>query len=60
MGALICPRRASMKDAQTLYISLFECEKQSKVGYSLKHDITASFTLNSDPELPISDLPLSV
>jgi hypothetical protein len=30
----------------------YGCEKQSKVVYSLNHDITASFTLNSDPELP--------
>jgi hypothetical protein len=26
--------------------------KQSKVVYSLHHDITVSFTFNSDPELP--------
>ena len=26
--------------------------KQSKVVYSLNHDITVSFTLDSDPELP--------
>ncbi len=30
--------------------------KQSKVVYSLNHDIMASFTLDSDPELPKSDL----
>jgi hypothetical protein len=30
--------------------------KQTKVVYSLSHDITASFTLNNDPELPIYDL----
>ncbi len=30
--------------------------KQSKVVYSLNHDIMASFALNSDPELPKSDL----
>jgi len=29
------------------------------VVYSFNHDITASFTLNSAPELPISDLALS-
>ncbi len=40
-----------------MYIQ-YDCEKQSKVVYSLNHDITASFTLNSDPELPISDLHL--
>ena len=34
----------------------YGCEKQSKVVYSLNHDITASFTLDSDPELPKSDL----
>ncbi len=34
--------------------------KQSKVVYSLNHDIRASFTLWSDPELPISDLALPV
>jgi hypothetical protein len=34
--------------------------KQSKVVYSLNHVITASFTLNSDPELLISDLALLV
>ncbi len=28
--------------------------------YSLNHDITASFTHNSDPELPIYDLALVV
>ncbi len=41
-----------------MYIQ-YECEKQSEVVYSFNHDITASFTLNSDPELPISDLALS-
>jgi hypothetical protein len=30
----------------------YGCEKQSKVVYSLNHDITALFTLDSDPELP--------
>ena len=34
----------------------YGCEKQSKVVYSLNHDITASFTLDSDPELPKADL----
>jgi hypothetical protein len=30
----------------------YGCEKQSKVVYSLNHDITASFILDSDPETP--------
>ncbi len=34
--------------------------KQTKVVYSLNHDIMASFTLDSDSELPISDLALLV
>jgi hypothetical protein len=38
-----------------MYIQ-YGCMKQSKVVYSLNHDITVSFTLNSDPEWPISDL----
>ena len=33
-------------------------EKQSKVVDILNHDITASFTLDSDPKLPKSDLSL--
>jgi hypothetical protein len=57
--AFICPQK-SLKGAKTLYICQYGCEKQSKQVYILNHDITASFTLNSDPELPISDLALSV
>jgi hypothetical protein len=34
-------------------------EKQSKVVYILNHGITASFTLDIDPEMPISELALS-
>ncbi len=30
--------------------------KQTKVVYRLNHNIMALFTLNSDPELPISNL----
>jgi hypothetical protein len=30
----------------------YGCEKKSKVVYSLNHDITASFILDSDPETP--------
>ncbi len=37
----------------------YRCEKQSKVVISLNHDITASFTLDSDPEMPLTDLALS-
>jgi hypothetical protein len=39
----------------TIYVQ-YGCDNQSKVVYSLNHDITASFTLNSDPEFPKSDL----
>jgi hypothetical protein len=38
----------------------YQCEKESKVVYSLNHDSMASFTLDSDPELPISDIALLV
>ena len=44
-----------MKGVKTLYIYIQNgCEKQSKVVYSLNHDIMASFThvSDSDPELP--------
>ena len=37
----------------------YGCEKQSKMVYSLNHDIAASFILDIDPEMPISDLALS-
>jgi hypothetical protein len=46
-GKNICPW-PSLKGTNTLY----RCEKQSKVVYILNHDITASFTLYIDPEMP--------
>ena len=50
-----------MKGAKSLYIYIRNgCEKQSKVVFSLNHDITASITFNSDAELSISDLASSV
>ncbi len=38
----------------------YGCVKQSKVVYSLNHDIMASFLLNSHQELPKSDPALAV
>ncbi len=36
------------------------CDKQSKVVYSLNHDITTSFPLKGDPEVPQSDPVMSL
>jgi hypothetical protein len=58
-GALMCPWTSLLK--HFIYIQ-YGCAKQSKVVYiySLNNDITASFTLDSYPELTISDLALLV
>jgi len=45
-----------MKGLKHFIYVQYGCEKQSKVIYSLNHDIMASFTLDSDPELPKSGL----
>ena len=63
-GALICPRIficpcTSLKSVEHLIYVQYGCKKQSKMVYSLNHDITASFILYSDPEMPKSDLALS-
>jgi hypothetical protein len=58
-GALIC-LRISLKGANTFIYINYGCRKQSKVVYSLNHDIMASFPLNSHQEFPKFDpaLPL--
>ncbi len=50
--------QTSLKGAKTFFHVQFGCEKQPKVVYSVNHDIIiiASFTLDSDLELPKSDL----
>jgi len=43
-----------------IYYVQYGCEKQSQVVYNLNHDIMTSIPLDSDSELPTSDLALSV
>ena len=48
-----------LKHCKNTWYMSNRCEKWSKVVYNLNHDIAASFTLDSDPEMPQSDLFLS-
>jgi hypothetical protein len=56
--AFICPQ-TSLECAITLHVYPIWMWEAIKRVYSLNHDIMASFKLDSDPELPISDPTLS-
>ena len=57
--ALICPW-TSLKGAKTLNICPIQMWEALKVVYSLNHVMTASFPLDSDPDLLNSDQALLV